>query len=298
MVIKNPMRSAHDAIHGSSWLDDLARGSALVAEQKFYGKARRPLLTVQVSGDTVGSREYGQVAIAIQDATAKIGNYLAKPGTKDVASRPQYREAAKLIAHGQVGNAMYFAFPDEPTPDGEQMFGDLGLDTTAQLAAKSLIDILPAGPEDDGALDVILARAESERSAVKDIVEVIGALHRDLGLTLGTTDHTSASASVSSTQATMLKDSLAETEQETHVISVLARVDGLRTSRRTIYLETGSGKDYQAAIEMYQVPMVTRTVGAFVDAKLKEVRVMDRAGGRRRRTYSLISLEPHPQFDI
>lgn len=297
--MSNLMRKAHDAITGTSWLDDLARGSALVAESKHFARPERPLLEVAVTGSSLGSWEYGRIAIAVQDATAKIGHLIEKPGTSDSASRPQYREKARLIAHGQIGSKMYFAIPDVATPDESFTLGDLHVATTAELAVTNLLEILPSNVSDESAVDMLLARAIPERSAVGDLVDAVQRIHQGLGLSFGTTGQPKTKAVLTSEQASSLHESLSEVRTTMRTVSLRARVDGVRSSRRTVYLEgVDDRKDYQAAVNIDQVRDVGRSIGRIVIAELLEQGGQDRAGRRRRPVYSLKSLKEIPELDL
>ncbi len=67
-------RRIADEIPGGTWLDDLARASAMAAHAKFERTARSPLLRVSMLGSTnLDAYTFSDISRALQDATARSG---------------------------------------------------------------------------------------------------------------------------------------------------------------------------------------------------------------------------------
>src|SRR5699024_12006054 len=190
-------------IPGGTWLDDLARASALAAHAKFERSSRSPLLRVAVFGSNqLHARACSEISKALQDATAKVGHIVRSPQDEVTSVQPTDREKAPLIQRGQAGNTMFFGFPETTEPAA---LIDEGIETLSERAVKELCDFLPANGSDDGALDAVLLQRDTVRNAVSDIVGAVGR-HAGINLTLDPTSGEELTRRLTIDQARVLQD--------------------------------------------------------------------------------------------
>jgi hypothetical protein len=276
-------------IPGGTWLDDLARASAMAAHAKFERSAHSPLLKVTVIGSThADAYTFSDIGRALQDATAKIGHIVRNPQAEVTYAQPADRDKAPLIQRGQAGNTIFFGFPEQSTEDA--LIHD-GLETLSERAVKELCDFLPANGSDDGALDAVLLQRDTVRNAVSDIVAAV-TKNSGIGLQLTSTSGEEFLRSMTTDQAKVLHSSLRESREEIGYETVSGRLDGVRTRRRIFYLEREVGGTIQGAVAEDLLDQIKINLDRPVTAKLRVVRTTTIDGRRGRPVHELLEITP------
>ncbi|EIF00699.1 hypothetical protein [Saccharomonospora glauca] len=280
-------RRIAENIPGGTWLDDLARASALAAHAKFERTSRSPLLRVSVLGSThLDAYTSSDISRALQDATAKIGHIVRNPQTEITSVQPSDREKAPLIQRGQAGNAMFFGFPETSVPDA--LISD-GIETLSERAVKELCDFLPVNGSDDGALDAVLLQRDTVRNAVSDIVNAVMRTS-SIALSLTPTSGEEVARSMTIEQARILQGSLRESREDVGYETVSGRLDGVRTRRRIFYLERDTGSTIQGAVAPDLLDKIKENLDRPVTARLRVVRTTTIDGRRGRPVYELLEI--------
>ncbi|GAA3829461.1 hypothetical protein GCM10022380_55040 [Amycolatopsis tucumanensis] len=282
-------RRIADEIPGGTWLDDLARASAMAAHAKFERTARSPLLRVSMLGSTnLDAYTFSDISRALQDATAKVGHIIRNPQGEITYVQQTDRDKAPLIQRGQAGNTIFFGFP-EPAPD-DALIHD-GIETLSERAVKELCDFLPANGSDDGALDAVLLQRDTVRNAVSDIVSAV-VKNTGIGLQLTPTAGEDVTRSMTTDQAKVLHNSLRESREEVGYETVSGRLDGVRTRRRIFYLERESGGTIQGAVAPDLLDQIKENLDRPVTARLRVVRTTTIDGRRGRPVHELLEITP------
>ncbi|GAA1941188.1 hypothetical protein [Amycolatopsis minnesotensis] len=283
----NTFRQIAEDIPGGTWLDDLARASAMAAHAKFERTSRSPLLKVAMLGSTqADAYTFSDIGRALQDATAKIGHIIRNPSGEVTIVQPADRDKAPLIQRGQAGNAIFFGFP-EPEP-ADALIHD-GIETLSERAVKELCDFLPANGSDDGALDAVLLQRDTVRNAVSDVVNAV-TKNAGIGLQLTPTAGDEVVRSLTSDQAKVLHSSLRESREEVGYETVSGRLDGVRTRRRIFYLERESGGTIQGAVAPDLLDEIKENLDRPVTARLRVVRTTTIDGRRGRPVHELLEI--------
>ncbi len=280
-------RQIAENIPGGTWLDDLARASALAAHAKFERTSRSPLLRVSVLGSThLDAYTSSDISRALQDATAKIGHIVRNPHTEITSVQPSDREKAPLIQRGQAGNAMFFGFPETSVPGA--LIPD-GIETLSERAVKELCDFLPVNGSDDGALDAVLLQRDTVRNAVSDVVNAVMRTS-SIALSLTPTAGEEMARSMTTEQARVLQSSLRESREDVGYETVTGRLDGVRTRRRIFYLERDTGSTIQGAVAPDLLDEIKENLDRPVTARLRVVRTTTIDGRRGRPVYELLEI--------
>ncbi len=288
-LVRNEFRRIADEIPGGTWLDDLARASAMAAYAKFERTSRSPLLRVSVIGEShLDAYTFSDISRALQDATAKIGHIIRNPSGEVTIVQPADREKAPLIQRGQAGNAIFFGFP-EPALD-DALIHD-GIESLSERAVKELCDFLPANGSDDGALDAVLLQRDTVRNAVSDIVNAVSK-HAGIGMALTPTAGDELTRSMTTEQARILSGSLRESREAVGYETVSGRLDGVRTRRRIFYLERESGGTIQGAVAPDLLDEIKENLDRPVTARLRVVRTTTIDGRRGRPVHELLEITP------
>jgi hypothetical protein len=287
--MRNEFRRIADEIPGGTWLDDLARASAMAAYAKFERTTRSPLLKVSVIGSThLDAYTFSDISRALQDATAKIGHIVRNPSGEVTIVQPADRDKAPLIQRGQAGNAIFFGFPEPAMEDA--LIHD-GLESLSERAVKELCDFLPANGSDDGALDAVLLQRDTVRNAVSDIVTAV-TKNAGIGLSLTPTSGEEVTRSMTTEQARILHGSLRESREAVGYETVSGRLDGVRTRRRIFYLEREGGGTIQGAVAPDLLDEIKENLDRPVTARLRVVRTTTIDGRRGRPVHELLEITP------
>jgi hypothetical protein len=282
-------RRIAENIPGGTWLDDLARASAMAAHAKFERSSRSPLLKVSVLGSAnLDAYTFSDISRALQDATAKIGHIIRNPQGEITYVQPADRDKAPLLQRGQAGNTIFFGFP-EPAMD-DALIHD-GIETLSERAVKELCDFLPANGSDDGALDAVLLQRDTVRNAVSDIVTAV-VKNTGIGLQLTPTSGEEVARSMTLDQAKVLHGSLRESREAVGYETVAGRLDGVRTRRRIFYLERESGGTIQGAVAPDLLDQIKENLDRPVTARLRVVRTTTIDGRRGRPVHELLEITP------
>ncbi|EHK87407.1 hypothetical protein ACWGRK_05450 [Saccharomonospora azurea] len=280
-------RQLAENVPGGTWLDDLARASALAAHAKFERTSRSPLLRVSVLGSShLDAYTSSDLSRALQDATAKIGHIVRNPQTEITSVQPSDREKAPLIQRGQAGNAMFFGFPETSVPGA--LISD-GIETLSERAVKELCDFLPVNGSDDGALDAVLLQRDTVRNAVSDVVNAVMRTS-SIALSLTPTTGEDVARSMTTEQARVLQSSLRESREDVGYETVTGRLDGVRTRRRIFYLERDTGSTIQGAVAPDLLDKIKENLDRPVTARLRVVRTTTIDGRRGRPVYELLEI--------
>jgi hypothetical protein len=294
-VVTNSFRAARDAITGDSWLDDLARASLSAAEEKFAQDPRvTPTLRVSIPGiHDLDARASYVLTKAVQDATAKIGHIIHDPRSEAASVYASDRRRARLIQRGQSGGMILFGFPTDASLQSANIIDPSlrHIETLAERAARELVTVLPRSDDDDASVDAVLAQRPTVRNAVNDIANAVPNETEGLDFQLTRTTGEVIDSVLSAEQAVVLKSSLSGVSREVQTVSMVGRLDGVRTRRRIFYLELDSGKDIHGAIDLEQLEDVRRNLDKQVVTVLQEERVISITGRRSRPYYRLISIE-------
>ncbi|MEV6619889.1 hypothetical protein AB0M83_14425 [Amycolatopsis sp. NPDC051106] len=288
--MRNEFRRIADEIPGGTWLDDLARASAMAANAKFERTSRSPLLHVSVIGEqTIDAYTFSDISRALQDATAKIGHIIRNPSGEVTQVQQADRDKAPLIQRGQAGNAIFFGFPELDVSD-DALIVD-GIETLSERAVKELCDFLPANGSDDGALDAVLLQRDTVRNAVSDIVNAV-AKNAGIGMALTPTAGEQVTRSMTTEQARILQGSLRESREAVGYETVRGRLDGVRTRRRIFYLDRESGGTIQGAVAPDLLDEIKENLDRPVTARLRVVRTTTIDGRRGRPVFELLEITP------
>jgi hypothetical protein len=288
--VRNEFRRIADEIPGGTWLDDLARASAMAANAKFERTSRSPLLHVSVIGEqTIDAYTFSDISRALQDATAKIGHIIRNPSGEVTIVQQADRDKAPLIQRGQAGNAIFFGFPELESAD-DALIVD-GIETLSERAVKELCDFLPANGSDDGALDAVLLQRDTVRNAVSDIVNAV-AKNAGIGMALTPTSGEQLTRSMTTEQARILQGSLRESREAVGYETVSGRLDGVRTRRRIFYLEREGGGTIQGAVAPDLLDKLKENLDRPVTARLRVVRATTIDGRRGRPVFELLEITP------
>ena len=282
-------RRIAEEIPGGTWLDDLARASAMAAHAKFERSSRSPLLRVSMLGPTdLDAYTFSDISRALQDATAKIGHIIRNPQGEITYVQPADRDKAPLLQRGQAGSTIFFGFP-EPAPE-DALIHD-GIETLSERSVKELCDFLPANGSDDGALDAVLLQRDTVRNAVSDIVNAV-VKNTGIGLALTPTSGEELTRSMTIDQAKVLHSSLRESREAVGYETVTGRLDGVRTRRRIFYLERESGGTIQGAVAPDLLDQIKENLDRPVTARLRVVRTTTIDGRRGRPVHELLDITP------
>ncbi|WP_425954679.1 hypothetical protein [Xylanimonas sp. McL0601] len=287
--MSNPLLDAMRSAPRRTWLDKIAYASLHAAEAKFFPRPAAPLVTVELNVEKVDAYDTARVSLALQDATAKIGHLIQDPRTSTSQSRKQYREAAPLVPRGQIGNLLYFGFPEVAPPEGALF--DERVQTLSERAVLDLFEILPESTDDDRALDAVLARHVTERAAISDLVSAVKETDTGLGMKFSAGDRVIAVSTLSHDQADVLETALSESNVDRKGEIVEGVLDGMRTSRRLFYLETENGPDISGALDEDKLAEVRDYIGERVVATLERTQVLHKSGKIGRRSYRLLDLQ-------
>jgi hypothetical protein len=288
--VRNEFRRIADEIPGGTWLDDLARASAMAANAKFERTSRSPLLHVSVIGEqSIDAYTFSDISRALQDATAKIGHIIRNPSGEVTIVQQADRDKAPLIQRGQAGNAIFFGFPELESVD-DALIVD-GIETLSERAVKELCDFLPANGSDDGALDAVLLQRDTVRNAVSDIVNAV-AKNAGIGMALTPTSGEQVTRSMTTEQARILQGSLRESREAVGHETVSGRLDGVRTRRRIFYLEREGGGTIQGAVAPDLLDKLKENLDRPVTARLRVVRATTIDGRRGRPVFELLEITP------
>lgn len=298
-MVTNGFRVARHAITGDSWLDDLARASLSLAEDKFSEElGPLPVLRVSLPGiNDLDAHASYVITKAVQDATAKIGHVLTQPKSEVSSVYPRDRERARLLQRGQSGGLIIFGFPVAGSSPDAYLSARV-VETLAERAVRELVNILPTSSEDDAALDAVLAQRPTVRNAVNDIVRAVPSRTERLDFQLIRGTGEVIDSVLSADQAMVLKSSLSEAKRVERRVFMTGRLDGVRTKRRIFYLEPDTGNEIHGAIDIEQLEAVRDNLDKQVAVTLLEERFMTVAGTRSRPYYRLISINsPEKLFE-
>jgi hypothetical protein len=198
-----------------------------------------------------------------------------------------------LIQRGQTGNMIIFGFPEAPV-EAEEIDLALTAETLAERAVWELVSVLPRSADDDASLDAVLAQRPTVRNAVNDIAQAVPKRAEGLGFHMTPVSGEAIDSVLSAEQAGVLKSSLSESRVDRRTMTIIGRLDGVRTKRRIFYLEPQSGAEIHGAVDLELMEAVRANLDRQVIATLEEERIRTLAGRRNQPLYRLIKIESAP----
>lgn len=289
----NPLRQALDQVElDDSFLSRLSRASLRAGEQKFF-TPRTAVLEVEIDGPRVDAYVGAQVSMAVMDSVAHFSKALGGAPDRVRVTQP-YREALGFTNLGSIGNKILLGFP-AAQPDKEAPLIDRReTPSKTETSTRALTLVLPENQEDDEALDAALGLKTPERLGLQKLSERIDQLSRSIELTLKISDGQRLEGQLSSEQARVLKNSLAESSTDEWEIDVTGVLDGMRTRRRQFFLETENGRNIAGTIDEELLESLPQFINRKVEAKIA-CRRQRQASGRLGRTgHRLIAIKPAP----
>lgn len=293
------LRTARDdalsRAQGPTFADEYERGAISMVFADItgepFGQPFDATLRVELRGmDRVDAYAAGSVAKAVQQAAAILARHQLDP-TKaiDRVSRGD-RQRALLIQEAQNGNVVWFRVPSAPPADLPIGSGE----RAAQRAVRELLEYLPQNEDDDAAVDGILGAAQPVRKAVDEVAAAASSSLQGLGLRLSIDGVPPVDSLLTRERAVALHETLSEktvrVEREQHV----AKVDGLRNSRRVLYLILDDKRELAVSLEEGQLRGVLALVNRRVLASLESRQVVRPNGSTGRPAYRLLDLSEDP----
>lgn len=227
----------------------------------------------------------GDAAAAIQRAVATYGAYMAKREHVQRLSGADI-ERVHLVQIRQDRNVIWLGLPARPR-DELPIAGQ----RSADVALRELLEHLPkdAG-EEQHVINGVLGARQPIRKAVDEIAAVGAGQGSPVSLSLldGSGMETRSYLTLDAARSlhSMLTVSTASTKQE----DVHGTVDGLRTSRSTLYLVRDNGREISVHIEEHQRQQVIDLIRHKVVAKVHARVLQSAAGAQSRKAYRLVSI--------
>lgn len=288
----NPLRQAlQENAFGDSRLDQLARGSLLAGEQKFFTPAKS-LLSVEIEGGKVDASAVAKVSLAVIDSAAHFAKSVSDRTGRDVRVTRSFRERLGFENLGMVGNRIYLGFPGPVKDDQDALMSSTETPSVAEVATKAFAQSLPESPEDDAALDAALGLLTPERVGLRNLSEVLDELSRTIEVSLKVRDGSEFIGQMTSEQARTLKSSLSESRNEEDTSTYRGVLDGMRTRRRQFFLDSKSGESIAGTVADELLTTLPKFIGQSVIATVVKSTVRRADGRSGRPGYRLINIAP------
>ena len=140
----------------------------------------------------------------------------------------------------------------------------------------------------------MLAQRPTVRNAVNDIAQAVPPRADGLGFRMTLVSGEAIDSVLSSEQAGVLKSSLSESRVDRQTVTMIGRLDGVRTKRRIFYLEPQSGAEIHGAVDLELMEAVRANLDRQIIATLEEERIRTLAGRRNQPLYRLVRIESAP----
>lgn len=286
------------AATGDGDYDELATGSLIAC----FNRLAPPDLALPVGGlvalevsSHVGTRlaahEQGRLEESVARAIAFVGAAIAHPES-DVGRLSAQAMRQSLVYTRPTPRGAIAFFPDrQPSLPG------FTSETIAERAMTRLANMLPGSSDDREVGQRLLAMRQPERRAVSEVARAAGETAGLSFLLLGQDEV--VHSIVTSTQANDIEDLLKDSETvTTKMRPAIGRLDGMRFSRQTFFLQLEDGTDRQGLVDVDLIPKVKGLLDQRVRATLERVVVRRGDGSSGRATYRLIDVEPAPDSGL
>lgn len=227
----------------------------------------------------------GDAAAAMQRAVATYGAYMAKREHVRRLSGADIQRV-HLVQIRQDRNVIWLGLPARPRDELP-----LGGQRPADAALRELLEHLPrdAG-EQQYVIDGVLGARQPIRRAVDEIAAV-GADHGSpvsLALLDGHGKETRSYLTLDAARS--LHEMLAVSTPRTRQEDFRGMVDGLRTSRSTLYLIRDNGREISVHIEEHQRQQVINLIRQQVAVTVHARTLQSASGAQSRKAYRLVSI--------
>lgn len=276
------------SIHGTSWLDNAARASLSAASAKFENR-RPPILAVDVNAE-LDATTLSVISRQMQSAVARMSRHILHPDSEASRIYDDDRDRARLFPRRQIGRRIEFGFENLDIVEPSLFFTDTA--SVAEIAATELVSLLPSAPHDSAAIESMPAHDRALLNVIRDVVTAVEET-AGVGLTVSSASGEQTVGVLTRDQAYTIGADLRESTQERRVVTVVGRLDGVRTRRRLFYLET-EGRDYEGVYDPDLAGSVKRHLDLPVQARIEMVRSVRKAGAAGRWSYRLLSLDDRP----
>lgn len=248
------------------------------------------LVALEVSahaGGRLAAHEQGRLEESVARAIAFVGAAIAHPEA----------DVARLGAQSLRQSLVY----TRPTPTGAIAFiperqpslPGFNNETISERAMARLANILPGSADDAEVGQRLLALRQPERRAVSTVARAAGHTAGLSFLLLGQDEV--VHSTITSTQAEDIEDILKDSQTiTTKMRPVVGRLDGMRFSRQTFFLQLENGPDRQGLVDVDLIPKVKGLLDQRVRATLERVAVRRGDGSTGRATFRLIEVDAAP----
>ncbi|GAA0944568.1 hypothetical protein GCM10009554_38830 [Kribbella koreensis] len=239
------------------------------------------------SGGRLPAHEQGRLEASMARAIAFVGAAITHPDSDVVRLGAESFRQALVYTRPTPTGAIAFLPERPPSLPG------MSSETVAELAMARLANILPGSPDDSGASERLLALRQPERRAVSEVADAARPL-AGLSLLLLSQDEV-VHSTVTSAQAENINDLLHDADTVvTRMSPIYGRLDGMRFSRQTFFLQLEDGPDRQGLVDVDLIPRAKELLDQRVKATLERVVTRRGNGSASRPTYRLVEVEPAP----
>lgn len=283
--------SALESAQGTDIADEYERGAIGMAWADLTGETTDinydATLRVELRGmGNVDAYAAGTVAQAVQQATAIMARHQLEPSKKFTRIGKRDRSRALLIQEAQNGNVVWFRVPS--AQPGEYLVSSG--ERAAQRAVRNLVEFLPRTEGDDAAVDGILGAVQPVRRAMNEIAIAATTSTEGLGLRFSINGVPPIDSLLTKERARALRETLSAPEvlskREDHV----GRVDGMRNSRRVLYVVDDDKREIAVSVGDDQLSRVQELIGRRVLARVESRQSVQPNGANARKVYRLIEL--------
>jgi len=242
-------------------------------------------LRVQLNDRNSTGRDLGKTTDRFARAVAALGREISDPRAPFVQLQSGDYARAPLYVTGASGSVITLSPQRAPL-----VMGALVAESYSQDALKRLVNLLPSGPEDDEAVEAILAARTPSMRAVREVaLAAKGA--RGLSMQLSGAGEPVRST-ITMEQAEKLDGLLADARETVDSVKIKGVVDGVRCHRRMFYLERSGLAELSGLMDEGLVERVQELLGQEVWARLEVVTTRNLAGVQQRPHYRLVGIDP------
>lgn len=262
-------------LDGDDFASRLSRMSALAAAAKFEPQPPPPFIRVDFTNGLPDAYALGRTIEQVHSATAQAAKWIRARSDTPVTRAD--RERVELVPRA-AGRSIFFDFPDT-TATTEMLFPGR-TETLAEIAAFTLIELLPQTPDDDVTLDALLTEPPAIKRAI-DRLAFAAAASAGISFEISTRDLRGEHAVISADQARVLAENLNLPTTVTRSRSYDGTLDGMRTKRRLFYLISDAGDEISGGIADELVPTLREYLGEQVRATIETTTITTPKGSTR-----------------
>lgn len=249
------------------------------------------LVALEVSTHARGrlaAHEQGRLEESVARAIAFVGAAIAHPEADVGRLGAQSLRQSLVYTRPTPSGAIAFI------PDRQPSLPGLTNETIPERAMTRLANILPGSADDHEVGQRLIALRQPERRAVSEVARAAGQTAGLTFLLLGQDEvvHSTVTSSQADDIVDLLKDSETVT---TRMRPVVGRLDGMRFSRQTFFLQLENGPDRQGLVDVHLIPKVKGLLDQRVRATLERLVVRRGDGTTGRATYRMIEIEAAPE---